>query len=244
MLALQSPCRGFGWLAAPICRVADILLALCPTTACLIPAALQLTALTNLRSLTLHTVHFGDDAPLAALSGTLRRLAVRGCNGWLPRCLSTLTSLQELTIDDPNAATDDSSPMPCCRRSGRGLEAALPAMQQLTKLELSTAPGLDAPPAALASLTRLHTLMFQPGWYLPESKQAALPGGQWLASLRRVLVPAGVLERSAAVLAAAPDLLRDPLPCNNRRCNCSLCSGSPGAAPPNAAGGSGDDDNK
>lgn len=123
---------------------------------------------------------------------SLTRLELSG-NSHLPSCLSTLTRLRSLEISSVEADADDVD--------ADALERALSQLQQLTRLYLWH-PDLAASPAALASLTQLHSLYWSP----QPQPDAALPPGTWLAQLQAVAASWEVLSRSLPALSGAAGL--------------------------------------
>ncbi|KAI7845055.1 hypothetical protein COHA_001420 [Chlorella ohadii] len=85
------------------------------------------------------------------------------------------------------------------------LEQALPQLQQLTAVYLIS-QGLPDTPAALSSLRHLHTVC----WSGYETEPRPLPGGPWLAGLRRLALSCHFLSDAASLktLDAARHLQR------------------------------------
>lgn len=154
----------------------------------------QLSALTKLRELELGSCCSSPAGfwPLAHLSA-LSRLDLTGAPLTLPGRLGSNSSLCMLTLDiDPDTlpahAVDDF--------------LATDSLQGLTHLQLPFT--MEQAPACLAAMTRLHSL------YLGDCEQpgAALPPGDWLHGLRRLVLPVGLLEDRLPALAAAQRLER------------------------------------
>ena len=166
-----------------------------------LPAArLQLTALTRLHSLCLKRPDNDWGAvynELTALS-SLRWLELVWC-AHLPPCLSQLTRLEALTLEDDGS---------CHIHGGTAvedIESIVQAVSQLTNLtHLALAGYPQQPdPGRLAALSHLRSL-----WWLARarSEDAALPAGAWLANLRRLALPVRQLHNSLPALAGARHL--------------------------------------
>ncbi|PRW33536.1 Cellulose synthase [Chlorella sorokiniana] len=157
----------------------------------------QLTSLSGLRDLTIVGAFDTDSFEvLEALHSTLTALNLTVLDD-MPDCLSRLTGLRSLTIDDCEGSLwepDDSV-----------LERALPQMQHLTAVYLFSG-GLPDTPAALSSLQHLDTVCWS-GW---DNKPQPLPGGPWLARLRRLVLSCHFLSDAAslATLSGAQRLER------------------------------------
>ena len=184
-------CEELWSLAAPVCS--HTLEATCPV----LPAApLQLTALTRLDRLRLKwMIHPGSGYTTLTALSSLRRLALSSCRH-LPACLSQLTGLEALSIDDPERCREDSE---------EELSAVVEAVGLLTSLtHLAFAhydpPGLEE---ALPRLPRLRSL-----WCLPirPPVEEALPAGGWLTNLQRLGLPIRHLHNSLPALASARQL--------------------------------------
>ena len=162
------------------------------------PAApLQLTALTRLHSLFLNgNVRPNGFTALTALR-SLRRLALSCCT-YLPACLSQLTGLEALTIDDPEGCRED-------LEEDVAVAAVVQAVGQLTSLTHLALVHYDAQglEQTLPFLTRLRSLWWLP-YELPLS--APLPAGAWLTNLRRLALPMWQLHSSLAALGSACQL--------------------------------------
>lgn len=140
----------------------------------------QLTALARLEPLCLSGTNFGEGVGLLARLPRLRSAAFTSCE-WLPACLSRLTGLQRLCINDM-AVTVDSQ--------------ALLHLTQLTCLALMqvTDEAADIEEAALAAvLPRLPQLRalawFVMGPVRPDGRSqelVPLPGGAWLGRLQHL----------------------------------------------------------
>jgi hypothetical protein len=150
----------------------------------------QVAALTRLQRLTLVDAICRPDGYSALLAITsLTALRVDGMNlgakARLPGCLHRLTQLQVLYIR--------------ARGQQPELARALPSLQQLTALRLRwLAPAVAD---ALAALPRLQTLHCE-----EDSSGVALPAGAWLAPLRWLRLPGGLLTASITNLEAAQQL--------------------------------------
>lgn len=166
---------------------------------CLFLHALQVAALTRLQQLTLQDAQFESSghAALAALH-SLRHLRLDGCFS-LPSNLSELTWLEAFSLQNDDDQMQEGS--------SQTLLSALPQLTRLTYLALDSMKGLESPPAALAGLTHLHTFVWLDAISPQlEGSDAALPGGPWLGSLRRLAAPAQLLANSLPLLAGPPRL--------------------------------------
>ena len=134
-----------------------------------------------------------------ALTGlsSLRQLTLSSC-GHLPACLSQLTGLEGLNIDDREAFIADSD---------AAKATIVQAVGQLTNLaHLAVidvkAEGLEQ---TFPILPGLHSL----GWLtLDLPGDAALPAGGWLANLQRPALPIRQLHNSLCALDSARQLQR------------------------------------
>ncbi|PRW33692.1 F-box LRR-repeat 21 isoform X2 [Chlorella sorokiniana] len=115
----------------------------------------------------------------------------------LPACLDQLTALHCLKIDDVDAVLHDAD--------GQSVVRALPRLQQLTAVYLLSA-CLPPNPSILSSLRHLHTV----SWLGMEGRPRPLPGGPWLARLRRLALSSRFLADAAslATLSGAQQLER------------------------------------
>jgi len=159
------------------------------------PLCLQMSQLTRLHTLSLRYVNSDSDsyAPLRALRSSLRRLALATCY-YLPACLPEMTGLEALLVDDCEAEE--------AATAGDVVIAALPRLTHLTFLALSTMPGMEEPPAALASTTSLRSFH----WLLHMGNQDAVPAGPWLSGLERLEAPLQLLTNSLPALHSASRL--------------------------------------
>lgn len=165
----------------------------------------QITALTQLTRLdivgvTNHRVPSNGYTALEPLAPTLRHLALTNCH--LPDTLSTLSTLDKLAL----------TLLPGEKRM---LNAALRHLGQLQELVVE---AYGPPPPSLAALTQLHTLSWSP----LGDDVGVLPPGQWLAGLRVLQAPAGVLFNSFGALQAAPNLQLVRAGMTNVVATCSL----------------------
>lgn len=148
-----------------------------------------MAALTGLRELRLQDVLWRHHGALAAMP-RLTTLEMSGCRH-VPACLSRLTQLRVLTVaHEPWAGVGE----PPGLADAEALSAALPHLQQLTRLTLVQVPLQTF--TAVGSLAQLRAAHLEPcaGLYAPEP----LPGGPWLASLQRLVAPARMLVRGLA----------------------------------------------
>ena len=162
--------------------------------ACLVPP--QLTSLGALVELQLRCYPLSEDslAQLASLR-SLRRLALES-SGQVPSSLSQLTQLEVLFVEGIYAEVGDAA-----------VEAALPALQQLTTLSLAYSKLPEQLPRSLASLLRLKHLSVHSTYSrsrIPAPKP--LPAGPWASSLRALGAPLCVLCSSTEVLSSASQL--------------------------------------
>jgi len=136
-------------------------------------------------------VNFGSDgyAPLRALRGSLRRLALVKCLQ-LPACLPQLTALEALMVDDAEERLQEAA------SAGDVVVAALPRLAHLTFL------ALDRPPAALAGITTLRSFHWSFQW----DEEDVLPAGAWLSGLERLEAHVDVLRHSLPALRSASRL--------------------------------------
>ena len=157
---------------------------------------LQLSALTNLRQLTLQFPRCGPDgyAPIQHLTA-LTRLVLEVEVYALPGCLTCLTQLRDLRVYSWNEGM--------AAHEAAGLAGALPSLQQLTRLDVYIEH--EVPTAALTALTNLQTLWWES---MPVSGTSALPPGAWVRGLRTLLLSASLAAASLSVLAAATQLER------------------------------------
>lgn len=159
--------------------------------------------MTNLQQLALLPVHEGyndGDAPWEQLRA-LTALRLAGVSSSAPTCLSRLTQLRSLHLAR-RSGTDHLSVA-----EAEVLEAALPALQQLTHLGLELV--LPGPPSSLTALRQLRSFGFLRYEELHidcPGIGGALPAGPWLASLRRVAGGPNFLFASLPALVAATQL--------------------------------------
>ncbi|KAL4440520.1 hypothetical protein ABPG75_003521 [Micractinium tetrahymenae] len=156
----------------------------------------ELTALTRLHTLSLVWADPQGDA-LASLP-SLRSLALLQCFTW-PDCISQLTGLEALTLNDARSILDAMVEDPGA--STAAVAAALPQLQRLTHLALVWPVGYPAPLAELAAMSSLRSLFWPAaGW--------ELPAGAYLSSLTRLVTRAEALPALAPAEAAeaAPSL--------------------------------------
>lgn len=130
-------------------------------------------------------------APLTRLS--LTRLDLCGECSVVPSCLSTLTTLQALTVDDSSATDEEAEALMAAQLCG-----ALPHLSQLTFLALNL--DRDTPLQHLTALHSLHTLCWRSGG------DVALPPGPWLASLASLAAPLPLLASNLPLLSTASQL--------------------------------------
>lgn len=109
------------------------------------------------------------------------------------QALAFLRGLQILSLD----LSDTHS-----QANTAALDAALVPLTALTRVQLFCTKLSSLPPS-LASLPHLQRFGYDRGSRLTD---VALPFGPWLASLRRLVVPAAVVANSHAQLLAAPQL--------------------------------------
>ena len=153
---------------------------------------MQMAALAGLHSLGLGRATMGHNgyAMLTSFS-SLRQLALSSLSH-LPACMSLLTGLEALSINDPGWLA----------QQDEDVAASMEAVGQLTNLtHLALADYVHAPgPGFLTTLSRLRSL-----WWLPyaQSIDAALPAGAWLANLRQLALPITQLQSNLAALASA-----------------------------------------
>lgn len=156
-------------------------------------------------------------APLDSLSACLTQLMVRRC-AHVPPGLSRLTSLQRLCLlpeeAEPGEWAWGGAP-------GQHVQAALLRLRRLRHLALAPMPGcMEPPPALAAGPAQLASFAWVTPGPLSSRSTAALPGGEWLAGLRRLAAPASMLARSLPALAAARSL-----------CFLGVDAGPPGSSP-------------
>jgi len=130
---------------------------------------------------------------MGVLASLASLISLKICNGpRLPACLSALTRLERL-FATAHMEVD-----------GAALEAALPRLQRLTRLLLFCHTFERIPPA-IASLSCLQRLCFD-GSAADALADLSLPQGAWLASIRWLGLPWGVLRSAVGTLRAAPHL--------------------------------------
>ena len=164
---------------------------------------LQITALTNLRCLTLSNVRCSSSADfrhLTALS-SMTALCLLGC-AHLPACLPQLQQLQALQLwhSAQNMAIGVEAAHARLGSTLQQLAVAAAAGQQLTHLVLEG----DMPqlPAQVAALPHLQALYWTSG-----SAASQLPAsGPYLTSLRRLALASVVAAGNTGVLGAMPNL--------------------------------------
>ncbi|KAL4425647.1 hypothetical protein ABPG75_009663 [Micractinium tetrahymenae] len=156
----------------------------------------RLTALTRLHTLSLEQLECPSAGYWAlAQLPSLRRLVIRNCTSW-PACLSSLTRLEALALDDEEVelltgADEQGSDI---------IAAAMPRLRHLTLLALDSVHGEPLVPAALTCLTGLHS------FHWLEGGGGALPPGSWLCSVRQLAANAACIADSLPALAAATQL--------------------------------------
>lgn len=162
----------------------------------------QVAALTGLQELRLRDVRWRQHDALAGMP-LLTILEMSGCRH-TPACLSRLTQLRVLTVaHEPWAGARN----PPSLADAEMLSAALPHLQQLTRLSLMQVPLRTL--AAVGSLARLRAAHLEPCAAL-YSPLETLPGGPWLASLQRLVAPAAMLGWGLASPAGAWPVPRLP----------------------------------
>lgn len=178
----------------------------CPPFAhCLprLPAAylLQVTALARLHQLSLINAEYNSSGYSALLHlPSLRHLELYRCHS-LPACLSQLTQLEALVIDDHCGALGLVDPEEEDGLSATDIvAAALPRLQQLTYLALDSTHPRASLPVELTNLTNLRS------FYWLEAGGGVLPPGAWLSGVRRLAAVAGCVADSLPALAAATRL--------------------------------------
>ncbi|PRW33572.1 F-box LRR-repeat 21 isoform A [Chlorella sorokiniana] len=159
------------------------------------PLPSRLGDLSRLEELTLSLPTAGahEHAPLARLHSNLTALTLVEPGG-LPECLSQLTGLRSLTIDDSDAQLGEPD--------AAVLAKALGQMQQLTQVCVIV-PWLPCSLSALSSLRHIDTVC----WQDTASGAQPLPGGSRLGQLRRLAV-AGYYLWDAASLATLSGALQ------------------------------------
>ena len=163
------------------------------------PSSLQMSTLTNL--VELKCCPF-DYSPLHGLSAlrSLRKLWIN-CAAAPPSCLSLLTSLQRLTLNDYKGGFGE--------EDLEELRSALPQLQQLTGLVIEVGVQLTFPrsddQAAFAACPQLVSLRFD-AW-MRDGPPCSLTG-PWLVRLRCLAAPLHVIAASWPALSSTATQLR------------------------------------
>lgn len=175
----------------------------CPTARPSPPSLLQLGALTRLVDVTIgcHALEADAYGVLERLY-SLRRLRLRGCE-FCPSNLSRLSQLTALYLQStPNTGT--------AAQALQASEAGLAGLPQLRHLSISPKHAAMPFPGPVAAMAHLHSLAWVPARASAPSEAWSpvppLPPGEYLPSLRRLVVPAAMAAASLDVLAAASGL--------------------------------------
>lgn len=158
-----------------------------------------LRALSNLRELTLvHASSTPEDyAQLAPLLNLTQLQLLQGDH--LPgTSLNKMTQLRSLVVADYDGVFHGED------TEGAAVAAALPHLQQLTRLVLFSMPGMEYLPAGVAELSQLRQFCWL-DW--GGSDDSVLPAGGWLAGMEHLVLPCQLLASSLPALAVrAPKL--------------------------------------